>query len=275
MFTIQPSTVAYVSSFPANLVTSSVTGNELTLDWNSVAAAGATSGGVRIGLPAAQFNKLYLGSALRAQILNGFTSVGQIDVGGASTLKATLTSNTNPDLALSVGGASTASVITSAVGSASVGGASTLTVQADSVSNISANGASTLAVSGNVAGGSVGGASTVVVSGDISGSLSNIGASTINANTISGSIDNSQASTVNAASCTNVQNSMASSCNVSGAPTVTVTVDVSQYGAISTSTCECSGFFMTCGNGSSLGSSTSFAIAAVTGATTLVAFLLM
>mmetsp|Transcript_11737 Transcript_11737/g.18062 ORF Transcript_11737/g.18062 Transcript_11737/m.18062 type:complete len:454 (+) Transcript_11737:45-1406(+) len=273
VFTIQPSTVAYVSSFPANLVTSSVTGNVLTLDWNSVAAAGATSGGVRIGLPADQFNKLYLGSALRAQILNGFTSVGQVDVGGASTLKATLTSNTNPDLALNVGGASTASVITSAVGSASVGGASTLTVQADSVSNISANGASTLAVSGNVAGGSVGGASTVGVSGDISGSLSNIGASTINANTISGSIDNSQASTVNAASCTNVQNSMAASCNVRGAPTVTV--DVSQYGAISTSTCECSGFFKTCGNGSSLGSSTSFAIAAVTGATTLVAFLLM
>jgi hypothetical protein len=262
-----------VSSFPANLVTSSVTGNELTLDWNSVAAAGATSGGVRIGLPADQFNKLYLGSALRAQILNGFMSVGQVDVGGASTLKATLTSNTNPDLALSVGGASTASVITSAVGSASVGGASTLTVQADSVSNISANGASTLAVSGNVAGGSVGGASTVGVSGDISGSLSNIGASTINANTISGSIDNSQASTVNAASCTNVQSSMAASCNVRGAPTVTV--DVSQYGAISTATCECSGFFKTCGNGSSLGSSTSFAIAAVTGATTLVAFLLM
>ena len=185
VFTIQPSTAAYVSSFPANLVTSSVTGNELTLDWNSVAAAGATSGGVRIGLPAAQFNKLYLGSALRAQILNGFTSVGQVDVGGASTLKATLTSNTNPDLALSVGGASTVNVITSTVGSASafgastltvqadsvsnlsVTGASTLTVQADSVSNLSATGASTLAVSGNVHGGSVSGASTVGVTGDI------------------------------------------------------------------------------------------------------------
>jgi len=66
---------------------------------------------------------------------------------------------------------------------------------------------------------------------------------------------------------------MASSCDVRGAPTVTV--DVSQYGAVSTSTCECNGVFKTCGNGSSLGSSTSFAIAAVTGATTLVAFLLM
>eukprot|EP00984_Skeletonema_dohrnii_P035511 scaffold35369_cov205-Skeletonema_dohrnii-CCMP3373.AAC.1 len=234
VFTIQPSTVAYVSSFPANLVTSSVNGNEMTLQWNAAAAAGATSGGVRIGLPAAQFNKLYLGSALRAQILSGFKSVGQIDVIGASTLKATLTSNTNSDLALSVGGASTASVITSTVGSASAFGASTLTVQADSVSNISATGASTLAVSGNVVGGSVSGASTTRVTGDISGNLSNIGASTIDANTISGSIDNSQASTVNAASCTNVQNSMASSCNVRGAPTVTV--DVSQYGAISTST---------------------------------------
>jgi len=117
MFTIQPSTVAYVSSFPADLVTPVISGNELKFEWNDAVAKDATSGGVQIGLPSDQFNKLLLADGLRAQILDGFTSVQSLEVNGGSTLKATLTSNTNPDLALSAAGAAVANVISSVIGS--------------------------------------------------------------------------------------------------------------------------------------------------------------
>ncbi|KAL7434684.1 hypothetical protein ACHAXM_004217 [Skeletonema potamos] len=274
MFTIKPSTVAYVSSYPANLVTPIVSGNLLNIEWNDAVAKGAKSGGVIIGLPPDQFAELSLSKALTAQILSGFTSVKKLHVNGASTLKATLTSSSTSDFFLHVDDASTVNVVSYVGGTVGLYGASTVKVQAPLLSSILSTSASRLEVDGNVFDGDVGGASTVLVTGDISGSLSINGASTIKANTISGSIDNSGASTVNAASCDNVQSNMASSCNVRGPPTVNV--DVSQLGAISTNVCQCNESYFSCSSdGSSLGSSTSLAVAAVTGATTLFAFLVM
>jgi len=279
VFTIQPSTVAYVSSFPANLVTVAVSGNELQFEWNDAVANGATSGGVQIGLPSDQFNKLHLGNSLKAQILDGFTSVQRLEVNGFSTLKATLTSNTNSALAVSAEGASTAHVVTSTtISSVRSLGASTVQVQAESVSSIQAGGASKLDIDGSVSGGgSVQGFSTLRITGDMSGILTNEGASTINANTITGSISTSFPSGVTAASCDNVQGDF--SCKVGDPPIVDV--DVSLYEEISTGTWPWS-TVVTCksGNGEefwqpSTGSSTSSTIAAVAGATTLVAFLLM
>eukprot|EP00985_Skeletonema_marinoi_P002905 scaffold1187_cov77-Skeletonema_marinoi.AAC.2 len=138
----RPSTVAYASSFPANLVTPVISGNELKFEWNDAVAKDATSGGVQIGLPSDQFNKLHLGDSLRAQILDGFTSVQRLEVnGGGSTLKATLTSNTNPDLALSVEGAAAANVISSMIGSVESMGVCNVKVQADSITSIQVGGA--------------------------------------------------------------------------------------------------------------------------------------
>jgi len=299
MFTIQPSTVAYASSFPANLVTPVISGNELKFEWNDAVAKDATSGGVQIGLPSDQFNKLHLGDSLRAQILDGFTSVQRLEVnGGGSTLKATLTSNTNPDLALSVEGAAAANVISSMIGSVESMGVCNVKVQADSITSIQVGGASQLAVDGSVSGsGSVSGASRAKITGDMSGTLTIEGASKMYANTIMGSISNSMSSTVTAASCANVESIWSSICTVCSPPTVDV--DVSQYDVISTITKSCNaeeGSFLTgddesagspawvmepepklsCETStSSLGSSTSFAIAAVAGATTSVAFLFM
>jgi hypothetical protein len=274
MFTIMPSTVAYVSSYPANLVTPVVSGSVLEFEWNDTVAKGAENGGVRIGLPPDQFNELSLNYALTAQILSGFTSGPTLRVDGASTLKATLTSSPNSVFSLDVNGASTAHVISNVQGSARSDGASTVKVQAPSLSSIVSNGASKLEVDGNVDGGSVDGASTIFVTGDISGSLSINGASTINANTISGSINSDGASAVNAASCDNVKSGTTSSCKIKGPPSVNV--DASPFGAISTNTCECSEIVFTCAsNGSSIGSSISFAIAFVAGASTLAAFLVM
>eukprot|EP00985_Skeletonema_marinoi_P032388 scaffold39121_cov139-Skeletonema_marinoi.AAC.1 len=280
VFTIQPSTVAYVSSFPADLVTVAVSGNELQFEWNDAVANGATSGGVQIGLPSDQFNKLHLGNSLKAQILDGFTSVQRLEVNGFSTLKATLTSNTNSALSVSAEGASTAHVVTSTtISSVRSLGASTVQVQAESVSSIQAGGASKLDIDGNVSGGgSVQGFSTLRITGDMSGTLTNEGASTINANTITGSISTSFPSGVTAASCDNVQGDF--SCKVGDPPIVDV--DVSLYEEISTGTWPWS-TVVTCksGNGEefwsqpSTGSSTSSTIAAVAGATTLVAFLLV
>mmetsp|Transcript_11636 Transcript_11636/g.17803 ORF Transcript_11636/g.17803 Transcript_11636/m.17803 type:complete len:438 (+) Transcript_11636:78-1391(+) len=266
-FTIQPSTGAYVSSFPANLFTLTVSGGELQFEWNAPVANGAKSGGVRIGLSPDQFKKLSLGYSSQAQILNGFTSVQRLEVGGASTLKATLTSNTSSDLAVQAGGASTVHVISNVIGSVESQGASTVKVQADSVKDsLQAQGASTLNIDGSFGGsGNVGGASTLRITGEMSGVLRNEGASTVEANTITGVIDNSAASTINAASCANVNNAdITSSCNIRSPPTVNV--DVSPDEAISTSTCSA---------GTSLRSSISFATAAVAGTTTLIAFLLI
>jgi hypothetical protein len=101
MFTIIPSTVAYVSSYPANLVTPVVSGSVLEFEWNDAVSRGAKSGGVRIGLPPDQLNGLSLDHTLTAQILSGFTSGPKLRVEGASTLKATL-SSPNSDFSLEV-----------------------------------------------------------------------------------------------------------------------------------------------------------------------------
>lgn len=60
-----------------SLVTPTVSGGELQIEWNAAVANGAKSGGVRIGLPPYQFKfkKLSIQSLGIAQVLDGFTSV--------------------------------------------------------------------------------------------------------------------------------------------------------------------------------------------------------
>ncbi len=286
VFTIQPSTsAAYVSSFPANLVTPTVSGGELQIEWNAAVANGAKSGGVRIGLPTDQFKKLSIKSLVTAQVIGGFTSVQSLEVDSASTLKARLTSNEISDLAVSADGASTVDVrSSSSIASVEAQGASTVRVYPvnGSVSgSLTVEGTSTLYIDGNFGGsGTIDGASTVEITDEMSGVLENSGTSTINANIITGVIDNSGASTVNAWSCENVNSADISSCNRSGPP-ARGRVDIPPlFDAVSTSSCSCSGFSKTCSNdfwnsnsGTSLGSSISFAVAAVAGTTTMVAFL--
>ena len=280
VYTIQPSTEAFVSSYPANLVTTTVSGGELSFELNPNVAEGATSGGIRIGLPADQFQKLSVGAAQTVQIVDGFSSLQSIEASGASTLSATLTSSS--DLVLKVQGASTVDIVSNMIKSVTAEGSSTVNVQASVTDSITVQGASTVGIDGSVSGsGSISGASTVDITGDISGALGNSGASTLSAGTISGSVSNTGVGTVNTASCNNVQNSFPSSCNVSSPPTVTV--DVSSVGAISTGTSKCSkggsfwgGSTSTFSNGGDGGSSTASTItAAGAGVATLVAFLLV
>lgn len=273
MFTVQPSDTAYVSSSPANLVTATLDGDELKIEWNADVAAGATSGGVRIGLPSDQFKKLSLSHSVTAQILSGFTSVEEIEASGSSHLRA----ESAVSGSVTVSGSSSANVVTTtATSELDVSGASTVNIQTPTVTSLNIKGASTVGISGNVSGGSVSGASTVSITGDISGSVTNSGASTLAVNKVDGSVTNEGASTVTAASCDNVSSGMASSCSVSGPPSVSV--NVSPFDSISTATCQCS---ITTGGGTTTlgcnaGERYSYVIPAVlVGATTLLSFFIM
>lgn len=281
MFTIQPSDTAYVSSSPANLVTATLNGDELKIEWNADVAAGATSGGVRIGLPSDQLKKLSLARSLTAQILSGFTSVEDLEASGSSTLRA----ESAVSGSVTVSGSSTANVVTAtATSEVDVSGASTVNIQTPTVTSLKIEGASTVGISGSVDGGSVSGASTVSITGDISGSVSNSGASTLAVNKVDGSVTNEGASTVTAASCDNVSSEFASSCSVSGPPSVSV--NVSPFGSISTATCQCYGepgpFYgmnvsyigMSC-PALSAGERSSYVIPAVFGATAFLSFFIM
>ena len=280
MFTIQPSDTAYVSSSPANLVTATLDGDELKIDWNADVAAGATSGGVRIGLPSGQLKKLNLsqctynaqtqilnGCGLTAQILSGFTSVEELEASGASTLQA----ESAVSGSVTVSGASTANIVTTnVISELDVSGASTVNIQTPTVTSLNIQGASTVGISGSVGGGSVSGASHVSITGDISGSVSNSGASTVSVNKVIGSVTSEGASTVIAASCDNVSGEQASTCSVSGPPSVSV--NVSPFDSITNATCQCISTPSWC----NAGERTSYVIPAVlVGATTLLSFFIM
>ena len=211
-YTIQPSTVPFVSAYPADLVNAVVRGNGLQFEYNDAVANTTDIGGIRIGLPPDQFKSLSVGGGISTQVLNGFTSVEELDVSGAAKLNAELSSS-------------------SIIASATSRGASTVTIQADTVTTFLAEGASKLFVDGSVGGGSVSGVSMLVVTGDIQGSVSNSGVSTIKANTISGSVASSGVSKVNAVSCDNASGDLLSPCTVSSPPDV----EDSLFDAISSS----------------------------------------
>ena len=271
MFTIQPSDTAYVSSSPANLVTATLDGDELKIEWNAAVAAGATSGGVRIGLPSGQLKKLSLSQSLTAQILSGFTSVEELEASGSSTLQV----ESAVSGSVTVSGASTANIVTTtATSELDVSGASTVNIQTPTVTSLNIQGASTVGISGSVGGGSVSGASTVSIAGDISGSVSNSGASTLAVNNVDGSVTNEGASTIMTASCDNVSSDVASTCSVSGPPSVSV--NVSPFGSITTATCQCSSTTGYESLSCNAGERSSYVIPAVlVGATTLLSFFIM
>lgn len=263
----QPSNTAYVSSSPANLVTATLDGDELKIDWNPNVAAGATSGGVRIGLPSSQLKKLNLSQSLTAQVLSGFTSVEELEASGASTLQV----ESAVSGSVTVSGSSTANIVTTnVISELNVSGASTVNIQTPTVTSLNIQGASKVGISGSVGGGSVSGASHVSITGDISGSVSNSGASTVSVNKVDGSVTSEGASTVIAASCDNVSGEQASTCSVSGPPSVSV--NVSPFDSITNATCQCISTPSWC----NAGERSSYVIPAVlVGATTLLSFFIM
>jgi len=234
MWTIMATNGVEVHSDPANLVSVSINSGKLSFEFNETVASSATSGGIRIGMPAGQLESVTVESASNAQILDGFEKVTEISVSGASTLAATFTSSAAGSLELRVDGASTTNIQSNIIlMGGSINGASTANVQAPSYDDINVNGASTLRVDGTIGGGSVNGASTVTATGDIKSSISANGASTINA----------------LGNCDVVSLNGASSCNTG---TQTVSVDTSQKGETMTGTGTCSGWGFSWTSGSSV-----------------------
>lgn len=239
MFTIQPSDSADVSSLPPNLVTTSVQDGVLSLAWNADVASTASEGGVIIGLPAANLGSVSIASQKTAQILDGFTSLKEVQVQSQSTLTATIKSSTqHTDLA--VKGQSTVNIVADAVNSASVSQQSEVNLQSSSaVEKFSVANQSNLNVNGGVVSGTVTSQSDLAVTGDISSSVSVTSQSSITANTISGQVTISSMSDASASSCDNVSASDMSDCSVGGPPSVSV--DVSEQSLTRTGISQCSG----------------------------------
>jgi hypothetical protein len=197
MFTIEPADSVTVSTSPPDLVTVIEKSNALYFEFNSPVASKATSGGIKIGMPADQLQSLIGSAASQVQIFDGFTSILSLDFSGASTLTANLSSNAAP-FSLKLSGASTLKVKSgSNILRGDISGASMAIIEAPSFEVPTVTGASTLLVDGSVVGATVSGASTMTVSGAITGSVNNSGASTINGGTCSDQTNNSGASVCN------------------------------------------------------------------------------
>lgn len=210
IFTIFPSENAEVSSSPANLVTATVSdGGSLSFQWNELIASSASGGGVRIGLPTGQLIALSLGGVYTAQILDGFTSLKNIQVSGVSNLKATFTSSEASAINLDVTGVSTVNMVSNVkVRTPEIAGSSTARVETPECEVVNVSGTAKLFVKGNIGGGIVSGTGQVTVTGDITGTLHTGGVAT-----------------VNAASCGSVNVAFPSKCN---SDPQSVTVDVSE-----------------------------------------------
>lgn len=223
MWTIEPTTDAtevYMS--PADLFDVSFNGGKLSFEINPDVASGATSGaGVRIGVPAGRLQKVTLAGANTAQILDGFQTVEELDVAGASTLMAIFGSSEVDSMLLRVGGASSVTLTSNSnLSGGSIHGASTVKVETPLYDNIDVKGASTLGIQGSVGSGSVSGASRVTATGETTGPIA------------AGS-----ASTVYLSSCDSVTTGAAGSCNA-GSWTVGVSIpSMSETGSGDRSVC--------------------------------------
>lgn len=100
LFTIEPAETVRISSEPANLVKTLVEGNVLSFSINKDVSQNASSGGVRIGLPANQLQKIHATSAATAQIIKGFTALRLLEANSAASLQADLTENSSDNLAI-------------------------------------------------------------------------------------------------------------------------------------------------------------------------------
>lgn len=74
-----------VSSFPANLVTATVSGGCLTFNWSGDLTS-IIRAGVRVSIPSSMLNSVYLDMSAIAQILDGFTSLNYIQILAISKL---------------------------------------------------------------------------------------------------------------------------------------------------------------------------------------------
>lgn len=98
LFTIFPSdgNGVTVQTSPANLFTAKTEGavDYLVFKWNKEVASTASSGGVRIGIPSDQLNRVWVYEGNTVQILDGFTSINELLVLDTdSTIRASITSS--------------------------------------------------------------------------------------------------------------------------------------------------------------------------------------
>lgn len=197
MFTIEVANSVTVSTSPPNLFTVSDDGGALAFKWNHGVASTASSGGVKIGIPADQLEVVSIGFT-KVQIAGAFNKVNKMEVYGASTVHADLSSNTVP-MVLEVSGGSVVTLKSGSNLSGSFSGNSDVTVETPSLENISVSGDTFARVNGNVndvSGNgdsvSVSGGSKLTVTGDLSGGMSNSGNSeTTIAGDASGDVSNS------------------------------------------------------------------------------------
>jgi len=168
MFTIMPSNTLEVSSFPANLVTSTVSRGCLSfsLVGDVASVASATRKGVRVGIPSYMLNSVYLDRAVKAQILNGFTDLKRIRLSGASSLKASLVSAMSP-ITLQIEGASSLAVESNASITGYISGASSVQLKTSNLEHVNLSGCSKLKVMGNVTSSQVSGCSTLTADGHV------------------------------------------------------------------------------------------------------------
>lgn len=193
-----------------------------------------------IELPATKIQSVFVSTQKTAQILDGFTYLNDLSVKSQSSVRATFSGATTPNLFVS--GQSTVNML--------VDNTATYTVDVDQQSDVNLQTAtplksfqvanqSNLYVNGGVVTGTVTSQSDLAVTGDISLSVSVSDQSTISANTISGDVTISSQSDASASSCDNVSASDMSDCTVGSPPSVSV--DVSEQSLTRTGISQCSG----------------------------------
>ena len=175
MFTIQSSNTADsadVKTAPPNLVTASISdAGSLSFTWNAEVASTASEGGVLIELPATKIQSVFVSSQKTAQILDGFTYLNDLSVQSQSSVRATFSGATTPNLFVS--GLSTVNML--------VDNTATYTVDVDQQSDVNLQTStplksfqvanqSNLYVNGGVVTGTVTSQSELAVTGDVSSS---------------------------------------------------------------------------------------------------------
>jgi len=238
IFTIFPSNKGdgvTVETSPANLVTATNNkhgGNNLSFEWNTDVSFTATSGGgVRIGIPSDQLQRVSVGEGHNAQIVDGFTTLRSLHAWDGSSVRASMMSLSSymyfpTDLILlNYGGQMYVQTNIPVTDHYTDNGGQTW-VETPSFNGFAVRDTgSQLNIKGDL--------DVSTRGGEIRGGLSD-GAQLTLTGTITGTIQNEDNSTVNAPSCDNVISSDGSTCNA-GPQSVDVDVgDISQKSQILT-----------------------------------------
>ena len=227
MFTFQVADNATsVSSFPADLVVVGEDGDRLTLDWNEGVAYSADEGGVKISLPADQLTKVSVAASSRAQILDGFTSVTELEVSSSAKLWATFTTLDSTSFKLRVTSSADAQVISNQlVTSLTVTSSANCLLEAPEVETLDVSSSADLTMKGDVQSGVITSSADVNIDGMVTGDLEVTSSADLKCGEITGSVDVNSSGDVTAPSCDAVTTSSSGSCSTGNPNSVTVTID--------------------------------------------------